>query len=81
MPRRKAGKGKMHGEGWSDFTNAVKSGFNWIKKNKGVSKLAGALADEGIGGDAMRKVGNVAGRIGLGKKRGPKKARKTVIKL
>ena len=70
MPRktsisRRGGRRKMRGKGFMEFFKRV---GNWFKDNKIISKVGNALGAAGV--PYASKIGEVAGSIGLGRKRG-----------
>lgn len=66
MPK-KSGK-SMKGKGFVDFFKKV---GNWIKDNKIISSVAKAIPHP-----ASQVIGNVAGAVGLGKKRKGRKGKR-----
>ena len=70
MPRktsmiRRGGRRKMRGKGFMEFFKKVNT---WFKDNKVISKVGNALGAAGV--PYASKIGEVAGAIGLGRKRG-----------
>ena len=60
----------MHGRGFfSSIGNAISRGNQYLKDNKTISTLAGALADNGIGGQYTKSIADIAGKMGYGLRR------------
>lgn len=62
--RRRGGRRTMKGRGFLDFFKKV---GKWFKDNKVISKVGNALGAAGV--PYASKVGEVAGSIGLGRRR------------